>query len=183
MKGCWQLCFNFQHFIQLLYQHSEKYGPLSDIILSGNSYNFHILSLNSLTKPFADIPSVIVTKYAILDNLSHTTRIIFFSATNSNLMMKSTIKCIHSLLDILFAINFPTSTYLLVSLSSDTCHICLYTSSHSLLHLVSRSLTMDLIFIFISYFIFIFLFFSFLFLFLEQLGLGVISHAVTSVTT
>ena len=48
---------------------------------------------------------------------------------------------------------------------------------------VSRSLTMDLIFIFISYFIFHFLVFSFLFLFLEQLGLGVISHAVTSVTT
>ena len=48
---------------------------------------------------------------------------------------------------------------------------------------MSRSLTMDLIFIFISYFIFIFLFFSFLFLFLEWLGLGVISRAVTSVTT
>ena len=36
---------------------------------------------------------------------------------------------------------------------------------------------------FLFYFIFLFLFFSFLFLFLEQLGLGVISHAVTSVTT
>ena len=44
---------------------------------------------------------------------------------------------------------------------------------------MSRSLTMDLIFIFYFHF----LFFSFLFLFLEQLGLGVISHAVTSVTT
>ena len=52
--------------------------------------------------------------------------------------------------------------------------------------LMSRLLTMDLNFIFISYFIsfpFLFLFFSFIFLFLEQLGLGVISHAVTSVTT
>ena len=47
---------------------------------------------------------------------------------------------------------------------------------------VSRSLTMDLIFIFhfLFYFSVSFLFF---FLFLEQLGLGVISHAVTSVTT
>jgi len=45
---------------------------------------------------------------------------------------------------------------------------------------VSRLLTMDLTFIFVSYFIFSF---SFLFLFLEQLRLGVISHAVTSVTT
>jgi len=49
--------------------------------------------------------------------------------------------------------------------------------------IMSRSLMMDLIFIFISYFIFHFLFISFIFLFLEQLGLGVISHAVTSVTT
>ena len=40
---------------------------------------------------------------------------------------------------------------------------------------VSRSLTMNLTFIFI--------FISFHFLFLEQLGLGVISHAVTLVTT
>ena len=47
---------------------------------------------------------------------------------------------------------------------------------------VSRSLIMDLIFIFhfLFYFSVSFLFF---FLFLEQLGLGVISHAVTSVTT
>ena len=48
--------------------------------------------------------------------------------------------------------------------------------------LVLRSLTMNLTFIFISYFSFSFSFFSFLFLFLEQLRLGVISHAVTSVT-
>jgi len=49
---------------------------------------------------------------------------------------------------------------------------------------ISRLLTMDLtfIFIFISDFI-LFFFFSFIFLFLEQLRLGVISHAVTSVTT
>jgi len=38
-------------------------------------------------------------------------------------------------------------------------------------------------FLFYFLFFFSFLFFSFLFLFLEQLGLGVISHAVTSVTT
>jgi len=41
-----------------------------------------------------------------------------------------------------------------------------------------RLLMIDLTFIFISYFSFFF-FFSFIFLFLEQLGLGVISHAVT----
>ena len=48
---------------------------------------------------------------------------------------------------------------------------------------LSRSLTVD--FILFSLFIFILLFISFfffIFLFLEQLGLGFISHAVTSVT-
>ena len=47
---------------------------------------------------------------------------------------------------------------------------------------VSRSLTVD--FILFSLFIFILLYFTllFLFLFLEQLRLGFISHAVTSVT-
>jgi len=46
------------------------------------------------------------------------------------------------------------------------------------MQLVSRLLMLNLIFIFISYFIFLLFF-----LLLEQLGLGVISHAVTSVTT
>ena len=47
---------------------------------------------------------------------------------------------------------------------------------------LSRLLTMDLTFIFHFSFYFILFCFSFLFLFLEQLGLGFISHAVTSVT-
>ena len=47
---------------------------------------------------------------------------------------------------------------------------------------VSRSLTVDFILFFIFIFILLFSSFSFNFLFLEQLGLGVISHAVTSVT-
>ena len=46
---------------------------------------------------------------------------------------------------------------------------------------MSRSLTVDFIFSLSFLFYFTFLF-SFNFLFLEQLGLGVISHAVTSVT-
>ena len=44
--------------------------------------------------------------------------------------------------------------------------------------IMSRSLTVDFIFIFSFHFIFFFFFFYFLFL--EQLGLGFISHAVTS---
>ena len=48
-----------------------------------------------------------------------------------------------------------------------------------------RLLTMDFIFYFSLYFIFLFFSFPFLFsfLFLEQLGLELISHAVTSVTS
>ena len=47
---------------------------------------------------------------------------------------------------------------------------------------LSRLLTMDLTFIFHFSFYFILFCFSFIFLFLEQLGLGFIRHAVTSVT-
>ena len=54
---------------------------------------------------------------------------------------------------------------------------------HGMVALMSRSLMVDFIlfYFFILILIFNFLFF-FLFLFLEQLGLGFISHAVTSVT-
>ena len=48
---------------------------------------------------------------------------------------------------------------------------------------LSSSQTVDLVFS-LFYFLFLFLFcFIFYFLFLEQLGLGLIGHAVTSVTT
>ena len=48
---------------------------------------------------------------------------------------------------------------------------------------MSRSLTVDsILFSLLFYFTFL-VFFSFIFLFLEQLRLGVISHAVTSVTS
>ena len=47
---------------------------------------------------------------------------------------------------------------------------------------MSRSLTVDFIFIFSFLFSLFFFYFYFSFLFLEQLGLGWIGHAVTSVT-
>jgi len=47
---------------------------------------------------------------------------------------------------------------------------------------MSRSLTVDFILFSLFIFIFILFYFHFIFLFLEQLGLGFISHAVTSVT-
>ena len=87
-------------------------SSLSNITLSGNLYNFHILFLNNCTNLSADVSSVIATKYAILDNLLQTTRITFFSATNSNFVIKFTIKYIHDLSDTLFVISFLTGTFI-----------------------------------------------------------------------
>jgi len=48
---------------------------------------------------------------------------------------------------------------------------------------MSRSLMVDFIFIFSFTLCYFYFYFSFIFLFLEQLRLGFISHAVTSVTS
>jgi len=45
----------------------------------------------------ANISSVAATKY-IFDNMLHTTRIVSFSTTNGNLVMKSTVKYVHGLI-------------------------------------------------------------------------------------
>ena len=65
-------------------------STLFNIVLSSNPYNFYILSLNNCTNPPTIVSSVVIIKYAILDNLLQTTRIISFPATNGNLVMKST---------------------------------------------------------------------------------------------
>ena len=85
-----------------------KLCSLSKITLFSNLCNFYTLSLNNLTNPFANIPLVVAIKYTILGNLSYITRITFFSTTNSNLVIKSTIKCIYSFSSTLFVINFST---------------------------------------------------------------------------
>ena len=85
------ILFNF--FVNSAASHSL----LFKIILS--TCNFHILSLNNCTNLSANILFVIVTKYTILDNLLQTTKIVFFSTTNSNFVIKSTI---HSLFSTLF---------------------------------------------------------------------------------
>ena len=46
---------------------AANWGPLSDTTLSGNPYNFYILSLNSLARPSANVPSVVATKCVIFD--------------------------------------------------------------------------------------------------------------------
>ena len=86
---------------------------LSKITLSGNLCNFHMLPLNSLTNSFTYITSIVITKCIILNNLSYTTKITFFPATNSNSVMESTIRCIHGLFGTLLTINFPTDVSIL----------------------------------------------------------------------
>ena len=85
-------------------------GSLLLIILSGNPCNFYILFLNNINNSSADVPSVVATKYAIFDNQSHTTNIMSFPAANSNLVIKSTVKCVYSFSGISFIINFTAST-------------------------------------------------------------------------
>ena len=63
--------------------------------------------------PFTNVLSIVITKCVILDNLSHTTKIVSFPATNSNFVMKSTVKYVHGFSNILFAINFSTSIFIL----------------------------------------------------------------------
>ena len=81
--------------------------------LSSNPCNFHTLSLNNLANSSANVPSVIVTKCIILDNLSQTTKIISFLATNSNFVIKSTIRCVHSFSSTSLSFNFPTGAFVL----------------------------------------------------------------------
>jgi len=45
------------------------------------AYSPTYLSVNFRTGPFADVPSVVATKYVILDNLLQTTKITSFPAT------------------------------------------------------------------------------------------------------
>ena len=88
---------------------TAHYSSLSDTILSGNPYNFHMLFLNNLTNSSADIPSIVVTKYVILNNLLQTTRITSFPATNSNFVIKSTVRYIYGFSGISLNFNFSVS--------------------------------------------------------------------------
>ena len=92
---------------------TTNYGPLSLITLSDSLCNFHTLSLNNLTSPSADILSVVVMKCIIFNNLSYTTKIVSFPATNSNFVIKSTVKYVHTFSSTLFAINFSADTSVL----------------------------------------------------------------------
>ena len=111
-------------------------GSWSDIILSSNLCNFHTLSLNNLANSSTVIPSVVATKYVILENLLQTTRITSFPAITGNFVMKSTIRCIYSFSGTSLSFNFPASAPILffilwyISHSSTYFSISLITPSY-----------------------------------------------------
>ena len=90
----WNAVNNFVSIPNILFSFLASYAanckPLSNITLSDNPYNFHTLFLNNLTNLSADIPSTVATKCTILDNLLQTIRVTLFPATNSSLVIKST---------------------------------------------------------------------------------------------
>ena len=90
-----------------------NYGSLSNTILSGNLCSFHTLPLNNLTNPSTNVSSVVVTKCVIFHNLLQTTRIASFSATNSNFMMKSTVKYIYGFSSTSLNFNFSADISIL----------------------------------------------------------------------
>ena len=89
---------------------ATNWGPLLLITLSSN---FHTLSLNNLANSFTNVPFVVAIKCTIFDNQLHTTKITSFSVTNGNLVIKFTIKYIHTFFGTSFVINFPTNASVL----------------------------------------------------------------------
>ena len=90
-----------------------NWDSLLPITPFSNLCNFYTLSLNNLANPFTNVPSAIATKCAIFGNQSYTTKITSFSATNSNLVIKSTIKYIYIFSSISFIIKFSASVSVL----------------------------------------------------------------------
>ena len=104
-----QLC-NFVSIPTILFNSfvnfAVSYSSLSEIILFDNPCNFHILFLNNLVNSFTNISFIVITKY---DNLSHTTKIIYFSATNDKFIINLTVRYVYSFPNISFNISFPAS--------------------------------------------------------------------------
>jgi len=126
MEHCQQFGFNPSILFNFLVNSTANCSPLSNTMLSSNPCNFHILSLNNFYNPFADVPSVIATKCIFFDNLSQTTRIVFFPATNSNFVMKSTVKYVYGTLDTSLNFNFPVSTSVLFFIHWHISHLSTY---------------------------------------------------------
>jgi len=85
-----------------------NWGPLSEMILSGNLCNFYTLSLNNLANPSTNVFFIVEIKYTIFVNLLTTTRIELYPCTSGNLVIKSTEIYTQGFSGIEFGINFPT---------------------------------------------------------------------------
>jgi len=75
-------------------------------MLSGNPCSFHILSLNNLASPSADVFSVVGMKWTIFVNQSTTTKIESYPCAIGSLVIKSADICIQGFSDIELGINF-----------------------------------------------------------------------------
>ena len=85
-----------------------------------------MLFLNNLTNPSANVSFIVAIKYIIFDNLLHTTNIVFFPTTNSNLVIKSTIKCVYDFSSTSFVINFPAGASVLFFILWHKSHLFTY---------------------------------------------------------
>ena len=97
---------------------TANYSLLSEVTLSGNPCNFHILSLNNLTNFSAIIFSIVIIKYNILKNLSHTTKIELWSLDTGNFIIKFTniyIAIVSLVLCLVLVFLLVSSSYFLFS--------------------------------------------------------------------
>ena len=97
-------------------------------------------------------PSVVATKYVILDNLSQTTKITLFPTINSNFVIKSTIKCVHSFSGTSLSYNFSTGASVLFLSSS-----IYYKNSHTFLHFLSLQATNNSLLPVLLFFIYLYI--------------------------
>ena len=77
------------------------------MMLSDNPCSFHILSLNNLASPSANVFSVVGIKWTIFVNLSTTTKIESYPCAIGSLVIKSTNICVQGFSSIKLGINLP----------------------------------------------------------------------------
>jgi len=66
-----------------------------------------MLSQNNLTTSFAEVFSIVGTKYAIFVILSHTTNILSYSYASSSFVMKSAEMWVQGFSSTVFGMSFP----------------------------------------------------------------------------
>jgi len=104
-----------------------------EMMLSGNPCSFHMLSLNSLANPSADVFSIVGIKWTILVNQSTATRILSYPCIKGNLVIKSANICIQGFSGIDLALTF---------LPAILCSFLFVDRHHILPHIVSPPLSL-----------------------------------------